>query len=717
MNVGPVKITGTVLSVICAKNADPAKYNERHLLQLKINNAIGQPEGINVGDTVKACGVMARGLVRPGIPLCVTCAQDQKENDIWRIEKAELDLTPCHGGLLYYLSSGSVSDIGRQTAVSIIVRFGKDTLSILDNNPGRITEIAGIGPSAISRIISTWREHRKCGTTVIEVMTLGLSPSAARSVVEHFGNDAPEKLYGNPYLLTYVHGFGYLRADKFARSRGVGEGSDERIRAAMWYCLNMATIEGHTFLPLEELFRRVGAITSQDESRIQNVTPPAEVVVTPGGNAYTDALYETERYVANRIRSMSYEKPGWHLAYNSALRLISEVADISQEQRQAVCDILTGPRLSAITGLPGTGKTTLIRTLLHVLAASKLSYKLGAPTGKAAARITEQTGQPASTIQRLLNIGRNGDAKAKLETDCFILDEASMIDVILMKQILQSLPARAALILVGDSDQLPSVGPGSILREIREKSLCNTVHLTHVYRQGDRSQIVRLAEAIHGRTIPWDIFSDGDCVFIQEEDGQKIQERVVEQVADNSFYTPDKIQVLSPMKRSAMGTEQLNVALRKEVKRHNLALISSMGYDVKESSGGDLQVGDRVIQKSNNYNKSVYNGEIGLVLSVSESSIDVLFDKDNIVSYNDNEKYQLDLAYCLTVHKAQGSEYPCVIIPLHPSHSIMLFQGLLYTAVTRAREKVIIVGSMKAAEMAARNNRHTKRYANLSGLQ
>lgn len=711
-----VKITGTVLSVVGAKESDPAKYKALHLLQLKINSSVGQPEEIKKGDIVKACGVVARGLIRPGTPLCVTCAPDQNENGIWLIEDAELDLTPCHGGLLYYLSSGAVSDIGRQTAMRIIDRFGKDSLSALDNNPGKITEIEGISGSNISRIISTWREHRKFGTFVIEVMAMGLSPATARSVVEQFGPEAPDILYDNPYLLTYVHGFGYLRADKFARSRGIGEESEERIRAAMWYCLNMATIEGHTYLPLEELHRRVGALTSQNEARIQNVPPPAEMVITSAGNAYIDTLYETERYVADRIRSMSYEKAGWNLSYNSVMRLLSDVVGISQEQRQAASDVITGPRLSAIMGLPGTGKTTLIRTLLHVLAASKLSFKLAAPTGKAAARVEEQTGYPATTIHRLLGVGRNGEARNSLDTDCLILDETSMIDVILMKQILQSLPARAALILVGDADQLPSVGPGSILREIREKCLCHTVLLTRVYRQGDRSQIVRLAEAIHARTIPWDIFNDGDCVFIKEDDGLKVQERIVEQVADNSFYTPDQIQVLSPMKHSAMGTEQLNAALRKEVKSHNLALISSRGYDVKESSSVDFQVGDRVIQKTNNYKKLVYNGEIGFVLSASATSISVLFGQDNIVTYDESEKYQLDLAYCLTVHKAQGSEYPCVVLPIHSSHSIMLFQGLLYTAVTRAREKVIIIGSMKAVEMAARNSRHTKRYADLSGL-
>ncbi len=687
----------------------------RHSLEFKVTDSAGAP-GIKEGDIVLASGWISPALAHKGLPLILSLKREAEGLDI---ATALIDVASPDNGPLSYLASGAIAGLTRQAAGQIFKHFGGRALQIIDADPRKIAEVPGLNDTAKRRVGSLWAEHRANCDAVIEAMSLGLSPTTARRAVDHFGADTAVKLYGNPYLLSYVQGYGYMRADKFAQARGIERDSASRIQAAQWYSLNAAATEGHTFLPMRELAKRVTKLTGLDETRVSQVQPPDGVIVTPNQNAYLNTLYEAERYVAQRLRAMSYERPRWSIPASTISQQLTAMLTISPEQRQAVLDILTGPRVAAIMGLPGTGKTTLIRSILSILGAAKLHCQLAAPTGKAAARITEQTGHPSQTIHRMLGITRAGAMRNTLETDCVIIDESSMVDLVLMRQILQATPDGTLLILVGDSNQLPAVGPGNILREINERGICNLVYLHQIHRQGERSQIIRLAEAIHRKTIPWDIFGAHECVFVQEEEAPRVREKVVELVANNQNYRPNEIQVLAPMRRAAMGVDQLNQALKAKVRDFNIALLKEKGFSPAPFTGRkthDFDLGDRVIQRANNYRKAVYNGEVGYVVQLEEDGLAVAFDDGRVVEYEGHELYQLDLAFATTVHASQGSEYKCVVIPVHTSHAIMLFQSLLYTAVTRAREKVILVGTMKAIQMAARIQRQGARYSNLSEI-
>jgi exodeoxyribonuclease V alpha subunit len=726
--MGRIVLKGTVMSATRKTEGESL----HHVVRFSVTDNQGAA-GIHNGDIIYARGNISPVFVREGVQLRLTgeCVESASGRHL-KIMKAAIEVDAQNAkSLVQYLSIGVIADINRITAERIVKHFGTNTLRALDAAPARIAEAAGVAGSAKRRIESSWKQHREKADSVIEAMSLGLSASTARRVVEHFGAAAADRLFANPYLLSFVQGYGYLRADHFSRVRGVGEDSDERIRAAAWYCLNGATMEGHSYLPIDELAKRVEKLTKVSGEMIRKVSLPEEVV-TDGDKAYIHQLYEAERYVAQRIRTMSYEPPCWSMTTGQIRQILNSDRTLSSEQRLALEGVLTGPRLVAIMGLPGTGKTTLIRTLISVMNTKGLRILLSAPTGKAANRITEQTGHSAATIHRLLGYGRNGVAQrnegSPLQTDCLVIDEASMLDINLMAQTLRALPEDAGLILVGDNNQLPSVGPGCVLREIRDKGLCNIVVLNQIHRQSERSMIVRLAHAIHGGTIPYDIFGGKDCVFIAEEDPLKIKDKVIELVVGNKDYPPDQIQVLAPMKRGMIGTGQLNIELKAKLRGFGLELVRSKGFAVGqpqangESSQQLYDIGDRVIQKTNNYHKSVYNGEIGYVVQLypaadgSGGTLTVLFDGGRTVEYEEHETFQLDLAYSLTVHRGQGSEYPCVIIPLHTSHYILLYRSLLYTAVTRARETVVIVGSQRAIAMAARNNKQDVRYANLSGV-
>lgn len=686
--------------------------------------------GIRKNDALEVCGIMSPALAHSGMPLSVTgnYIKNSAGNRL-DYQKAMIRLTPNNDSVTRYLSVGVVAGINRQSSGKIVKHFGRQTLQILDANPEKIKEVPGITEVTHQQVISLWKQHRKDAQAVIEAMSIGLSLVTARRAVEHFGATAADQLLANPYLLSYVHGYGFIKSDLFARLHGVAPDSDNRIQAAFWYCLNEASHEGHTYLPFYELVSRVSKETKIPVERIRGVSLPEEIVITPGRMVYTRQLYDAERYVARHIRIMSYQKSFPSLSPDTMQRMLETNGELSADQRQALFNVLTGPRLSVIMGLPGTGKTTLIKALLSILSSAGLQSILTAPTGKAAARITEQTGHSATTIHRALGLSRNGSVLHNetnpLKTDCLVIDEGSMVDVLLMEQVLRSLSNNTVLILVGDDNQLPSVGPGSVFREIKEKGLCNIVTLTEIHRQSRQSLIIKLAHSIHGGRFPDEIFrEDKECLFFSEDDAQKIKGKVIDLTINNKLYPPEQIQVLSPMRKGPIGTMQLNMELKARLRPHNLALIRSMGYGKTAPNNDKLtpfyDLGDRVIQKYNNHKKHIFNGEIGYVVrrAVSEETegerITVLFDDGRQVSYEPYETQQLELAYALTVHKGQGSEYPCVIVPVHTSHYIMLFRSLLYTAVTRAKKTLVIVGSSKASAMAVSNNRPDTRYANLS---
>lgn len=664
-------------------------------------------------------------LARQGMLLCMTVNKDDN-NSYLTFLKSFVDITHPEG-VSQYLRTGAVAYLPVAAANQMIRHFGVKVLDILDAGPEKIKDVPGINDATKERVLTYWAIHRKQSKAVIEVLSLGLSCTTAHRVVEHFGDDAADIIIDDPYNLSRVYGYGYIRADQYARNRGIDMDSDLRIRAALSYCLNASMSEGHSYLPVSELIKRAAKETGTENQRVGKVSFPEDIVVTPSNKAYVSKLYEVERDVSRRIRIMSYENSVL-AQIRDQIKSIINGKDISPDQAQAVNDVLTGPRLSIVTGLPGTGKTTLIKAMIETLTSLGIHCTLAAPTGKAAARITEQTGHKAYTIHRMLGAAKGGnirrDDTKPIDTNFLVVDEASMIDLALMQQILKALPAHAMLVLVGDNNQLPSVGPGCILREMKEKELCNIATLTQVHRQSSRSTIIKVAHAIHQGIVPLGLFNS-ECVFIAEEESQAIREKIIELVSNHKHYSPDTIQVLSPMRKGSIGTNQLNEDLKNKIRNHNIQILREKGINVAAAAASvtssvSYEPGDRVIQKSNSYRKSVFNGEIGYVIRRDPceeqrgEKVTVLFDDGRQITYEPHELYQIELAYALTVHKGQGSEYPCVIIPVHTSHHIMLYRSLIYTAVTRAREMVIIVGSNKALERAVKNNNPDMRYANLT---
>jgi exodeoxyribonuclease V alpha subunit len=666
---------------------------------------------------------MSPVLARPGMPLCLTA--ERNGNGSWLFLKATVDLSAGGNAVLFYLATGAIAHLTAHAAMRIVKHFGRNSLQVLDEHPEKIAEVPGVGASAKTRVEQNWQKDREQSHAVISTMSIGLSLFSAQRAVEHFGSSAADRLLEDPYQLTYVHGYGFKKADLFARARGIRPDSKARIQAASWYCLNAAGSEGHTYLPLYELTGRVARETGLTPEAVRSVSLPDKVVLTPGGKVYTQELYQAERYVSRCIQQMSYEHSFPFLSRSDIERILNSKAELARDQRQALFNVLTGPRLSVITGMPGTGKTTLIRTLIDVLREAGVRCALAAPTGKAASRIASQTGQNASTIHRLLGLSASGTSTRNkehpIDAGCIVIDEFSMVNLLLMQNILEAVPPKTVLVLVGDDQQLAAIGAGAILREMKEKNLCNITTLSSIHRQDSRSSIVVLAHAIqHGR-VPENVFGKKGCYFVQEGDLGKLRMKVIELAIDDRDYPVDQIQVLTPMRKSLIGTDQLNRDLREKIRPYNIERLRALGYDSTPSDTDDheFDAGDRVIQRTNNYRKSVYNGEIGYVVRRESSQygdrIVILFDDGREVGYSEREWGQLQLAYACTVHAYQGSEIPCCIIPLHATNRIMLSRSLLYTAVTRAREKVILAGSANALALAVKNNRPDRRYTNLFG--
>lgn len=713
-----IPLKGTVSAVTKQDSESPISHTIHFISSEK--NLQG---GIDRGQTVILSGFMSPVLARAGMPLCLTAARNGRGS--WLFLKATVDLSAGGDAVLFYLSTGAIAHLTVPAAVRIVKHFGRDSLLVLDEHPDKIAEVPGIGPSAKTRVEQNWQKDRELSHAVISTMSIGLSLFTARRAVEHFGLSAADRLLEDPYQLTYVHGYGFKKADLFARARGIRPDSKTRIQAASWYCLNAAGSEGHTYLPLYELTGRVARETGLLPEAVRKVSLPGNIVLTPGDKVYARELYEAERYVSGCIHKMSYEHSFPFLSRSDIDRILTSKTGLARDQRQALFNVLTGPRLSVITGMPGTGKTTLIRTLIDVLREAGVRCVLAAPTGKAASRIASQTGQSASTIHRLLGISAAGTSTRNkdnpLDAGCIVIDEFSMVNLLLMRSILEAVPPKSVLILVGDDHQLPAIGPGAILREMKEKSLCNITTLSDIHRQDSRSSIVILAHAIQNGRVPQNVFGKKGCYFVQEGDLKKLRMTVIELATADPDYPADQIQVLTPMRKSQIGTDQLNQDLREKIRPYNIERLMNMGYDSTPSDTDDheFDIGDRVIQRANNYRKAVYNGEIGYVVRRESSQygerIVILFDDGREIGYSEREWGQLQLAYACTVHAYQGSEVPCCIIPLHATNRIMLSRSLLYTAVTRAREKVILAGSANALAMAVKNNRPDRRYANLFG--
>ncbi len=629
-------------------------------------------------------------------------------------------------GIEKYLGSGLVKGVGPATARKSVEVFGARTLQVIDESPTFLKEIKGIGAKLITRIRESWRQQKAVRDIMVFLQSHGLGIAHAFRIYKTYGDSALDIVKANPYRLAAdIWGIGFRTADGLALKLGFERQALPRAKAALRHVLQEASGGGHCALPEEAVWQQAQQQTGIDLEILRNAARALvaekellrESELTPEPCLYSRTMYFAETGVADRLRGLcqgAYPLPGIDL--EAALVWIEKQMSLTlaPSQREAIRQAVT-QKVLVITGGPGVGKTTLVRGILEVFLAKMLRVGLCAPTGRAAKRLADSTGRPAMTIHRLLEFNHQGpqrNADQPLETDLLIVDEVSMVDVVLMNQLLRALPESARVILVGDADQLPSVGPGSVLADIIASKAVPVVRLTEIFRQAQESGIVRAAYRINAGAMPESAPPDklGDFYFIEAESPPVILERIITLIRDRvparfGLDPFQDIQVLTPMNRSELGVKNLNVQLQAVLNPPE----AQEGPEVARF-GWSFRLGDKVMQRSNDYTKEVFNGDIGRIKKIDEHDQELTVDYDGrAVVYEFDELDELTLAYALTIHKSQGSEYPAVIVPLHTQHYLLLQRNLLYTAVTRGRKLVVAVGSRQALALAVERHNPSQR--------
>ncbi len=633
-------------------------------------------------------------------------------------------------GIERYLASGAIRSIGPQLAAKIVKLYGDRTLEVFDKSPDFLLHIRGIGPGRLKKIRQSWEEQKEVRRIMLFLHECGMgSQGRALRIYRTYGHNALEIIKANPFTLADdIRGIGFKTADQAAQRLGIDRNSPLRARAAVRYALNELASQGHCGFPESGVVEHTAKLVEIEESIIREavdycVQEGALVRERVRGDhwLYLAPLHRAEAGLAQRVREFAAggQHPLPQIDVERAIAWVEQRQNItlSRGQKEAIRQACQS-KLLVITGGPGVGKTTLVRGILEIFAAKKARCVLSAPTGRAAKRLSETTGQTALTVHRLLEFEPGkGDFKRNaqnpLQGDLFVLDEASMVDVTLGNQFLRAVPPHACLVLVGDVDQLPSVGPGSVLADLIDSDVVPVVRLTDIFRQAQESRIIQVSYAINQGQMPeLDHREDSDFYFIEAEEPEKIQDTLVRLVRDRipaRFGLDPKrdVQVLSPMNRSLLGSRNLNQVLQD-------ALNPATGEAQVERYGWTFRVGDRVIQTENNYDRDVYNGDLGVVTAINriEQELTVDFEGREVV-YDFGDLDELALAYVLSVHKSQGSEYPCVVIPLHTQHFLMLQRNLLYTAVTRGKRLVVLVGTQKALSLALQRSGAATRYTAL----
>ena len=631
-------------------------------------------------------------------------------------------------GIEKYLGSGMIRGIGPVYAKKLVRAFGDQVFTVIEEQPERLAEVEGIGPIRRERMVSAWADQKVIREIMLFLHTHGVGTARAVRIFKTYGTDAVRVMTENPYRLARdIHGIGFRTADEIARKMGIERDAPIRVRAGISYALMEARDEGHCGLPQEELIplaeRLLEVPTGSIESAIQEELLDGAIIadrVQETECVFLTPLYRNEQGIAALLQALRAGSAPWAgIAADAAIGWVQKRLGIAlAESQQSAIRMVLQEKAALITGGPGVGKTTLVNAILNILDAKRLRIALAAPTGRAAKRMSETTGKEAKTIHRLLEINpQGGGFKRKedypLDIDLLVLDECSMIDVPLMHAILKALPPEAGLLMVGDPDQLPSVGPGQVLADLIAAKTIPEVHLTEVFRQAAQSRIIQAAHRINAGHVPDLRNPEGlsDFYFIAAEDPAEAADKLVKLVTTHiprrfRLDPLQDIQVLCPMNRSALGARALNDALQ--------AAINGESAPAIEKFGRRFAPGDKVMQIQNDYEKEVFNGDIGFVqdVDIEESTLAVDFE-GRVVGYGFGELDLLQPAYAITVHKSQGSEYPAVVIPMSTQHYPMLQRNLLYTAVTRGKRLVVLVGQKKAVAMAARNGSGKRRWSKL----
>lgn len=679
------------------------------------STVVGNIPAITQGEEIKATG---------------NWTTDRRFGKQFKADQIQATAPSTTEGIERFLASGLIEGVGRSYAKRIVDKFGADTFRIIEEESQKLQQVAGVGKKRRLQIKESWNRQKTVRDVMIFLHQHGLSTARALRLYKTYGAEATNVLRQNPYRLAHdLPGVGFKTADDIARKMGRADNSPERLRAGVKYILEQSERNGHCALPRPELIARsietLGCSEDEIEQTLNRLALDEAIVLENTDDevlVFPAELHHAEAQVAQSITDLVTSPPSlppvdpeaaidWFQRHNHI--------QLSDEQRDAII-AATHHRFSVITGGPGVGKTTILDAVLKILTAKKVEAVLCAPTGRAAKRLTESTGHEAYTIHRLLEVqpesGFTRNAHKPLDGDLFIIDEASMVDIRLMASLLDAIPPTGSVVLVGDVDQLPSVGPGNVLRDIIDSDVAQVTRLHRIYRQAESSRIITAAHQVNKGKRP-DLKNDAksDFFFIERDSPEAIADTlkhlVSERIPEGFALDPrDKIQVLTPMHGHSLGTKELNRILQE-----TLNPPAQLKFEI-ERFGQTFRTGDKVIQLRNNYEKDIFNGDIGHISEITAEPvrITVTFDNHHLVTYEPGELDELQLAYAITIHKSQGSEFPAVVIPLSTQHYILLQRNLLYTAMTRGKSLVIVVGETKALDIALGKNESGNRYSGLT---
>ena len=625
-------------------------------------------------------------------------------------------------GIRKYLGSGLIKGIGPSKAKLIVEHFGVDTLEIIDAKPERLLDIKGIAKKTVDLIQIGWQEQKHIQEVMQFLLANNVSTTFAVKIYKTYGDDSIQMVMENPYRLsTDIWGVGFKTADQIAMNLGVDPGDPSRIVAGVRFVTQKHTEEGHVYTPLDDLIEESVTFLEVEPSTIPvalNTLIQLDEVVYEKDRVYLKRYYYAEQGIVRHFaRIIDYPRPApSNDKINQMIREVETTRDISFNPQQIKAILLSFVEgVMVLTGGPGTGKTTCVQGIIDLFKRRGDRVLLTAPTGRAAKRLSEVTGSEAKTMHRLLefNPGEmafNKGVDNRLETDVVILDEVSMVDTIMMNALIRAIPESARLILVGDADQLPSVGAGNVLRDIISSNVIPLIHLTEIFRQAQDSDIVMNAHKINQGELPdVQIRQNSDFFFLSETDPVKgievIRGLCIDRLPKKYGFNPiEDIQILTPMYRGEVGVDQLNNVLQQALNPSGASLTRG---------DKELRVGDKVLQTKNNYDKMVFNGDIGRIIEINPDAQQVHIMFGEMVAYDYADLDEVVLAYAISVHKSQGSEYKAVILPLYTTHYMMLQRNLLYTAITRAKALVIIVGMKRALGIAVKNNQVVERHTGL----
>ena len=632
------------------------------------------------------------------------------------------------GGMERYLGSGLIEGIGEKYAKRIVEKFGPKIFDIIENESKRLEEVEGVGKKRRLEIRESWMKQKAIHSIMLFLHQHGISTSRALRIYKTYGDQAQAVLKENPYRLAQdIRGIGFKTADDIAYRLGVANDAPERLKAGLLHVLETAAQNGHCCFPeakiAEKAIELLGASNELLQAQIKQLIE-SDQIERYGEFLYLPHLRAAEQSIATSVKVLAASPAAYpSIDEDAALAWVMKKTgkELAESQQRAVREALR-QRMLIITGGPGVGKTTILRSILLILQSKQVKLVLTAPTGRAAKRLSESTGLEAKTLHRLLEYqGEGGWGRHRgkpLVGDLFVVDEASMIDAPLMAQFLSALPTGAHLLIVGDADQLPSVGPGMVLHDLISSGASPCVKLTEIFRQAASSRIITSAHAINRGQVP-DLkpISRSDFFFLEASEPEEIRDLIVQLAhtrlpAKYGFDPIADIQVLTPMNRNLLGTESLN---------HSLQLVLNPPNELKfeiERFQNTFRVGDKVIQTHNNYDKQVFNGDIGHITAIDDDPVKlhVRFDAKRTVEYEPGDLDELQPAYALTIHKSQGSEFPCVIIPVSTQHYALLERSLIYTAITRAKKLCILVGDQQALSIAVNKQESRKRFTGLGSI-